>query len=247
VSSRFSTLQFEAAYPEGIERHWWSLARSRIVAGVLGGAVPGGTRTLEVGCGRGVAVKNLRDLGVECTGVELAQVEPLAAVREWVKTGTDALDLPVQERESYAALLLLDVIEHLPDPTRFLRDLLEAFPRASCVLVTVPAGEKLWSNYDEYYGHHRRYSLPMLREVGAHSGLSVSLSRYFFHCLYPPARLLTALGRERETHVAAPESGFLWLHRAMACLLQWEFRLFPGFMSGTSAIACYRPLVKRET
>ena len=62
--------------------------------------------------------------------------------------------------------------------------LLEAFPGARRVIVTVPAGPELCSNYDTFYRHYRRYTLATLAAtVGSMPGRIRDL-RYFCRLLY---------------------------------------------------------------
>ncbi len=240
MTTTFSEQQYHLAYPDGIESHWWTLARSRIVADAIARYAAQNTPVLEVGCGRGVAVKNLRDLGIATAGVELAAVDPLPVVANYVTTALDATEMPENERAQYQTLLLLDVIEHMADPAAFIQSLIAAFPNASMLIVTVPAGQALWSNYDEFYGHHRRYSLTMLTRLGDVLNGEIVKASYFFHTLYLPARLLAMLGRNRETRIASPQRSQLWLHRIMAYMMKIEYLLLPKRLRGTSAIACYQ-------
>jgi hypothetical protein len=235
----FSGTQYDTAYPDGIERHWWTRARSRIVAQMLREA--GGAReaTLEVGCGRGAAVAGLRELGIDCRGVELAAVAPLPAVRAAVRTGCDARELPATERAGVASILLLDVLEHVADPAAFLAELRAAFPSARRLVVTVPARQELWSNYDDFYGHHRRYDLAMLRALGEGEGWRTRRCAYAFHALYPPARLMSALGLRRGVRLRAPRGAAVALHAALAALMVADWRLLPGSLPGSSAVACF--------
>ena len=240
MPTTFSEQQYDLAYPDGIESHWWTLARSQIVAQAIASCAPGNAPVLEVGCGRGVAVKNLRDLGIAAFGVELAAVEPLPVVAGYVTTALDAAELPEHERAQYKTLLLLDVIEHMPDPAAFIQTLTAAFPNASTLIVTVPAGQALWSNYDEFYGHQRRYSLDMLTTLAQRIEAEIAKVSYFFHALYVPARALALLGRQRETRIAAPRASQLWLHKIMAFIMKADYVLLPKRVKGTSAIACYQ-------
>ena len=118
--------------------------------------------------------------------------------------GSSAFDLPAAMRESFSALLLLDVLEHLPEPTEFLRRCEQAFPNARHVLVTVPARMEIWSNYDEYNGHFRRYTLETIARVADGTSLALRDSGYFFHALYAAARALSATTKQRETRLSAP-------------------------------------------
>jgi len=235
----FSGAQYDTAYPDGIEGHWWLRARSRIVAAMLREAGGANAATLEVGCGRGAAVAGLRGLGIDCRGVERAEVLPLPGVRDAVRTGCDAGKLPVAERAGVANILLLDVLEHVADPASFLAQLCADFPAARRVIVTVPARQELWSNYDEFYGHHRRYDLAALRALGEADGWRTRRCDYAFHALYAPARLLCALGVPRDVRMAAPRGAARALHAVVAACLYAEWRVLPPRLPGSSAVAVF--------
>ena len=57
--------------------------------------------------------------------------------------GVDAWDLPLAERVRFDTILLLDVIEHIPDPAALLKRLSDGFPNLSHLIVTVPACQEL--------------------------------------------------------------------------------------------------------
>jgi len=238
MSTTFKQQQYDLAYEDGMDRHWWHLARNRIVLQELKTFAPTSPQVLDVGCGRGIAVKYLRAAGITCVGVELAEVQPLEGMEGHVRTGTNATDLPSDERLSYDVITLLDVIEHVPDPGAFIASLVAAFPRLSCIVVTVPARQELWSNYDEYYGHFLRYDLGQLRELAGSQGLTVNHASYFFHSVYLPARVMAALGASRSTRVNSPRGRAKPLHRAIAWAMTLDYHALPGTLPGASAIAC---------
>jgi len=239
-STAYSDTQYDMNYPPGIEYHWWNIARSRFILEVLRSECGGDGVFLEVGCGKGVEVKALREAGIETRGVELAEIAPLEEIQAYVQAGTDAIDLPEAQRAQVTGILLLDVIEHLPDPEAFLRSLVPGFPNLSLVVVTVPARQELWSNYDVYYGHFRRYSLDMLESLGAAMNWRQGRVGYFFQMLYLPARLLTALGFDRQTEFRPPGEGSRWLHRLVAGINSWCSRLLSPRVRGSSAYAVFR-------
>lgn len=243
MKTEFSHDQYALAYPQGVEYHWWNRARSSLIAQLVqANTVAGdaGNKVVEVGCGRGLEVKALLREGIDAVGVELAPVEALPEVAQNIFTGTDACELPDTIRMQATTLLLLDVLEHLPEPQAFLESLSISFPNLDVVIVTVPAGPELWSNYDEFYGHQRRYTRAKLNTLAADVGWRAQRVGYFFHLLYLPTRLLSLMGVSRGTKISAPKPGMRWLHAIVAGVCRLEFLLLPESFKGTSAFAVYR-------
>lgn len=239
MATEFSGEQYALAYPDGIENHWWNRARGWVILRLLRRHCDEASTVVEVGCGRGIEVKSLRDAGVAAHGVELAPVPPLAAVSSWVATNTDACALDADIRNSAKVLMLLDVLEHLPEPAAFLQQLLESYPNVTRVIVTVPARQELWSNYDDYYGHHCRYTLDTLNELGDRAGLLPLATGYFFQLLYLPLIALALLGRTRTTRLAPPQASTRWLHGLIAGVCKLEHLVLPSAVPGTSAFGVF--------
>jgi len=243
TASAFTAEQYAHPYPDGIQEHYWTFARNRIVARrleqVLGPARSG--RVLDIGCGRGITVDYLRQQGFDAWGCEVARPEPITrAVEPYLHLETDAFTLDDATRGSVGTILLLDVLEHLEDPTAFLLECRDRFTACTNVLVTLPARMELWSNYDEYYGHFKRFDRQSLDAMVPRDAFEVVRLNYFFRLLYPPARLLSALRRPRTTEVSAPEPGRRWMHHLIGRVFDLEERVLPGKLAGTSLLAVLR-------
>jgi hypothetical protein len=90
-------------------------------------------------------------------------------------------------RDRYDVILLLDVIEHVPDDDAFLRLLTEEnLADEGTMVVSVPARQSLFSRHDEALGHYRRYSPAQLRRVVVANGLAVQKAGGLFHSLLFP-------------------------------------------------------------
>ena len=236
LCTEFEPEQFALCYPPGIENHYWTAARNRIVEHELQAAGLEQPCILEIGCGKGVVVAFFRKKGYPCWGVDLAKVTPIESVKDFVHTGVSATELPSAQRESFKILFLLDVIEHLPDPGAFLSTLKAAFPNVSRLIITVPARTELWSNYDTFYGHYRRYDLDSLRAVVNGIGGTVLSLRYFFRILYLPARLTLALFHRRSVRINAPRNGMKLVHYLISRICFADLFLLPPGVRGTSII-----------
>lgn len=227
ASTVYDAAQFDCNFPAGIEDHYWFLARTRVLhrtleRAVRRGAISPRASILEVGCGTGVVVAGLRNLGYDIRGVELGRPPRLVAA-DLIHTGVRAQDLDQDFRSRVDALMFLDVIEHVPHDVSFLEETLSAFPQCRAVFVTVPARAELWSNHDRHYGHYRRYTRRSLSQTLQAAGLEVAQARYFFRSLYVAAGLIKICGRERDPVMTAPTS--TTIHRALAAILSAEDRL----------------------
>jgi SAM-dependent methyltransferase len=236
----FDRAQFDANYPPGIEAHFWNNARNRIILRELHAVRANRrlNRVLEIGCGRGVVLAYMRRHGIECHGIDLSPIPPPADLTSYMQTG-DCFDLSSSEREAVDCLLLLDVIEHLPEPVTFLSRLADAFPNAHSIILTVPARPELWSNYDVYYKHFRRYTLASLTAEVTAAGFQVRRAGYMFKALYPVMFILSKFFGQRETTVAAPRGSPM--HRLLSTCFVTEYLLAPRWLWGTSALATISP------
>lgn len=97
---------------------WWR-RMLRLQTRMLAGAVPPGSRVLDIGCGEGLLVELLQEAGLQVVGVEpsrTASERARAAGLEVVTGYFPHPDVP----GPFAAVNVSHVMEHLPDPHGFL-------------------------------------------------------------------------------------------------------------------------------
>jgi 2-polyprenyl-3-methyl-5-hydroxy-6-metoxy-1,4-benzoquinol methylase len=127
-----------------------------------------------------------------------------------------------------AFVLLMDVLEHVPDDRQFLQSVVARCLGQNRVFITVPAFDCLWSGKDEFLGHYRRYSLASLGSVAAASHVTITRAYYLFGLFLPGAyvtrRLLRGAGGDSDLR---PAPG--WLNallvgagRCDAALSRWN-------------------------
>lgn len=236
--SAFSDVQYQAVLGVGVDRNYWFQARHRLIADALMANCRPGATVLDVGCGPGFAVKYLRQLGFASFGVELSRPKLSPGVEEFVTCGVSVSDTPTTLADQVEVLTFLDVIEHVGEPVALLKQALERCPSAQHVVVTVPARNEIWSNYDEFFGHHRRYSRTLLTHEAKAAGLEPVSVEYVFHSLYAAAWAVKLLGQPRST--AEKPTRYPSVHRFLAGLLRAESRLLPSSLPGSSVLGVFR-------
>jgi SAM-dependent methyltransferase len=241
-SSSYVEHQYSENYPPGVEHTYWHLARNAIVAENL---LALGTKcALDVGCGRGILVEYLNEHGIDCYGVDPGEVPVPRQLAGRLFCGVTAQELDAAVRLKFDTIILGDVIEHIEDPHAFLVELQSCFPRVRGFLIMVPARQELWSNYDDHYGHYRRYDLSDLRQTVEGAGLRVQHVSYFFKLLYPLMWLILKVRGRRSTQLRGPKGGTP-LHRFLAALLRADYHWLPRGIFGTSALC--RAVVREQS
>ncbi|MCW3017886.1 MAG: SAM-dependent methyltransferase [Solirubrobacterales bacterium] len=148
-------------------------------AGVWAGGNP--INTLEVGCGDGALLCELRRRGF---GGALSGVEITQAAVEIARSRTEIESVELYDGEHLAAAdgayelgVVSHVLEHVPDPAALLR---EAARACRAVLVEVPL-EANWSarragkrEHAAEVGHVQRLDRRTVREIVARAGLSIA-------------------------------------------------------------------------
>jgi hypothetical protein len=179
-------------------RHPWEVARARFFQRVLAdaGVLARPRAALDIGSGDGYVARTLLEgapagSSVLCLDTNYSD-DDLRRFRDPALPGlTFAREPPVGR---FDLLMLLDVIEHVPDDQAFLRPLLERnLAPGGAVLVSVPAWQSLYCSHDAALLHYRRYSPGAGRKMLAAAGLRVLRSGGLFHSLLLP-RALTVLG-----------------------------------------------------
>lgn len=173
----------------GGERHPWETARFAFFSRQLLDTGRAVTSLLDVGSGDAWFSTRLAALlppGVEITcwdsGYEASVVESLAPT---VDTRIRFTKTAPETRAD--VVLMLDVLEHVPDDAGFLRDIVTKQMRDGATLVfSVPAWPQLWSAHDARLLHERRYTPRAARALLEGAGLRVVSSGGAFHSLILP-------------------------------------------------------------
>jgi SAM-dependent methyltransferase len=136
--------------------------------------------TLEIGSGLGHYAADWADRGVPITASE-ADPDRLAALRQRFADGRVAvreIAMPMEVGAGYAAVVAMNVLEHIPDDVAALRGFAGLLRPAGRVVLLVPALPALMSEFDRAIGHQRRYRRRGLAATLQQAGLAVDVLHY---------------------------------------------------------------------
>ena len=121
-------------------------------------SVPRGSFVLDLGCGGGVMLYHLRRRGFQPLGLDVTPSSIQRLQEQGFTAAGGSIDSYPSDWPEPVAILMLEVLEHLPDPVDFIRRVATRFPR-SYLIVSVPSSRRftLWRGTREvgdYPPHH---------------------------------------------------------------------------------------------
>lgn len=146
-----------------------------------------GKRVAELGCGRGNLSNFFRKHeNVLLTDYRQDYLDPLRD-RWGQKRNLSFEKLDMSEREDYRTLtefapdsvVFLNVLEHIEDDRAVLKNLYDHVPSGCRLVILVPFGMKLYSEFDKELGHFRRYEKGELEGKMKDAGFNVEHQFYF--------------------------------------------------------------------
>ncbi len=171
------------------ETHWWFTGRRRLFAREIARLrLPADAPVIDIGTGTGSNLRMLRDIGfTNVRGVDASE----DAIRYCLAKGLgpvergSILSVPAPGA-SQALVLATDVIEHVDDDARALREVRRVLAPNGFALITVPTFPSLWGLQDRRAQHKRRYRLKPLLHLLRSAGLMPLRSYYFNYLLFVP-------------------------------------------------------------
>ena len=203
-------------------------------------------KVLEIGCGPGVLRKQFEsatEWTIDATDLYVPALKAAKAGRGRTLY-YDVLEERPEFVDSYEAVILSDVLEHIENTRAFLKSVLRHLKPGGYLLVNVPALNMLYSAYDVAAGHLRRYDHRSLPAEFAQMDLEVVDVRYWGLSLIP---LLVArklwLGRRRASGQTIRE-GFeppgALSHAVLRTMMRIETGLMSRPISGSSVLLAGR-------
>ena len=195
----YYNIKKEISYPEygndeyfGIEDEsfWFNHRNNCIIEGIKKSYTK--SEIVDIGGGNGFVSKKMQE-----EGYDVILVEPGNGVGNAKKRGIKNIVCGIFNKEMFKEKIenigIFDVVEHIEDDEKILKDMNSVIAENGNLYLTVPAYKWLWSNEDDEVGHFRRYNLRELEELLKKSGFKIIYKTYFFSFLVLPLLLLRTI------------------------------------------------------
>lgn len=223
--------KFYVEYFELERNHWWFTARLHLLKTAIQTHIPASSqktlKILNVGAATGVTSQMLESFG-DVTSLEYDK-QCCIFLKE--KTGINAVnasltDLPFEDN-SFDIICGFDVVEHIEDDEKAIREIKRVLTPSGHFFLTVPAFQFLWSNHDVVNHHYRRYTKRTFLSLLQSNGLQVSFSSYFnFWLFFPIASvrfLLNLIPRKKSKQTSGSDNEILQSSSVLNSLLKRIF------------------------
>jgi SAM-dependent methyltransferase len=126
---------------------------------------------------------------------------------------------------SFDLVCALDILEHVLDDDKALRELSRVAAPDARMLLSVPLHESAWTEFDEFVGHYRRYEPAQILRKLESNGWTIEQSAIYG--MQPTSKTLLGLGQWYLTHQR--ERALWWYNRVIMPLglrmqkpLRWQ-------------------------
>jgi len=168
--------------------HFWFESRNRILSWAFKKYLPHARSFMEIGCGTGFVLNGIRNdfPDMVLSGSEIF-IEGLAFAEKRLPGISlyqmDARNIPFESE--FDVIGAFDVLEHIEDDHTVLAQMHRASKPGGGIIITVPQHQFLWSVFDEYSHHKRRYSRNELIDKVEAAGFKVLYISSFITLLFP--------------------------------------------------------------
>jgi SAM-dependent methyltransferase len=167
------------------DTHWWFRGRRQIIATVLRPYLRPPARIIDIGSGGGAVAQALMEFGsVTACDIDVRCAASVARRPGMTFAYGTAEAIPFADG-SFDLVTAFDVLEHLDDDVRALREMARVLSPAGLIAITVPAYQWMWGRQDEVSHHRRRYSGRSLRRAITAAGLRPRRLTAFNSILFP--------------------------------------------------------------
>lgn len=141
---------------------------------------------LDIGCGFGILVAMATLRGKQIIGIDTSRymIEGSQAYLKHLElkpclVSLTTIEALLEQGERFEVITMIDVLEHIEDPKRFLLTVESLLAPGGSLILSVPAHQEFYDIRDERLGHFRRYDLAVLLDHLAVTQLDIQDTHYW--------------------------------------------------------------------
>lgn len=183
---------------------WWHRARREIIIDTITKKIENydKKKLLDIGCGSGELLSYISKYVPNCIGLEPYEYPD--------KKYNNIFNQPIFNNNlkdnSFDIITFFNVMEHIEDENKFLNEVKRLINKlenefksnndsllihsGGYILITVPAYQWLWTNFDVICKHYRRYNIKRLKKILLDNGFVIEKISYFNFLLFPAFALV---------------------------------------------------------
>jgi SAM-dependent methyltransferase len=196
--------ELEELHEESSRTHFIDVWTRRAMLARIG-SLPTAPTVIDIGCSTGYLLEDLRSemptarlIGVDLVAQGLRKAHENVPDAELIQA--DACALPLADM-SVDAAVSANLLEHVPDDVRALREIARILRPGAHAVVVVPVGPGNYDYYDRFLGHERRYGRGELARKARAAGLAVLEDIHLGAPLYPAFWAVKQRNRRRFGHL----------------------------------------------
>jgi SAM-dependent methyltransferase len=184
------------AYIEEIAKfekeNFWFKVRRQYLKSII---KKSGAKIIDLGCGSGYTAVELTNQGYRVIGIDKSKL----AVEKASFLGLEVIKMDLESDEALPRdflpdyIIAMDFIEHINNPVAIFRKIAAISRADTKLIITVPAYQFLWSDWDRNLGHVKRYSPGQLKKELVEAGWRIEDIRYIHTILFFPAIFIRKL------------------------------------------------------
>ena len=157
--------------------NFWTLARNDALLRLI--KLSKDDTIMDIGCGSGILTKTL--LHSEYKVVSADYEKDAVMYTKKINPDTFQIDLTkkITVKKRGNVLILGDVIEHIKDDEKAIKNMSAFMREGDRIVISVPALQFFWTKNDEVRDHFRRYSKKSLRSLLERNGYEVTKMCYW--------------------------------------------------------------------
>lgn len=216
-----------------VERgNWWYVSRLELIKQIVKEfCQKKRIKILDLGCGTGSVAECFMNEH-KVVGLDSMRESIIYASKRGIKARKGNIEDMPFKKESFDVVLCLDVLEHIKNDKKAVKEVYRVLRNGGNLIITVPAFDFLWGDADELSFHFRRYTKKRILELL--KDFKIKKCSYWNTSLFFPALVFRTYQRATK-HLRKPkkpdfcnmiytdEMGFVKpLNKALANILRFE-------------------------